>query len=623
MHLINSSVAPSLCSMPLPASNAPRLAILPQIVPIRVVAPLNVIFVQTLNQNRPAVAISTITTDAWFPHALGHTNAAAVEAPTQSQIVKELHKNFNPLPAYSKTPINVENLSKELNNHPDKQLVTELINDLCYGFNIGYLGPEMHNIAQNLKSVNANEAQISEHIIEELKKGRLAGPFNAPPLKNFRTSPIGMVPKKDSSKMRMITDLSSPRGLSINDFISDDEASVHFNNFDSAVKIVAQLGRGAWLSKLDIKSAFRICPVRPADWHYLGFTFRNLFFVDLCLPMGLRSSVNRFTRLSDAISWIMRTNYGITHSTHYLDDYLIAGPASSDKCLKHMQTAINLFADIGVPLAPEKVIGPLTGLTFLGIEIDTMNMSLKLPATKFEELLQEIEIWSTKKKCTKRELLSLIGKLSFAAKVIPSGRTFLRRLIELSTTVSKLTHHITINLQARLDIQWWATYLPTWNGKYKILDSTSTYAHDLQIYTDASGELGFGIFFQGKWVSSTWPFPFKSFSIQWKELFPIYVTCLIWGENFRGKRLIFHCDNQSVVDIWSANSSKCPQIMTLLRRLFFIAATKEFTVNVKHIPGSFNSIADCLSRLQVEKFRQLVPDADRYPTPVPASAWQD
>ena len=306
-----------------------------------------------------------------------------------------------------------------------------------------------------------------------------------------------MVPKKDSSKVRMIT----PRGLSLNDFISDDEASVHFNNFDSAVKTVGQLGHGAWLSKLNIKSAFRICPVCSADWHYLGFTFMNLFFVDLCLPMGLRSSVNRFTRLSNTISWIMQANYGIMHSTDYLDDYLIAGPASSDKCLKHMQAAIKLFADIGVPLAPEEVIGPRTSLTFLSIEIDMLHMPLRLPTMKFDELLGEIKHWSTKRKCTKREMLSLIGKLPFAAKVIPSGHTFLRHLIELSTTVSKLTLHITINLQARLDIQWWAKYLPTWNGRYKILDSSSTYAHDLQIYTNALGELGFGIFFEGKWVS--------------------------------------------------------------------------------------------------------------------------
>ena len=97
------------------------------------------------------------------------------------------------------------------------------------------------------------------------------------------------------------------------------------------------------MAKLDIKSAFRICPVRPADWHLLGFVFQNLYFVDLRLPFGLPSSVNRFTQVSDTLSWIMKTNYHITNSTHYLDDFLLAGPKESRNCHTNMQTTINLF----------------------------------------------------------------------------------------------------------------------------------------------------------------------------------------------------------------------------------------------------------------------------------------
>ena len=63
-------------------------------------------------------------------------------------------------------------------------------------------------------------------------------------------------------------------------------------------------------------------------------------------------------------------------------------------------------------------------------------------------------------KATKRDLLSLIGKLSFAAKDVPSGRLFLRRLIELSNMVSKLHHHIHLNVEVREDIIWWNRFLP-------------------------------------------------------------------------------------------------------------------------------------------------------------------
>ena len=67
-------------------------------------------------------------------------------------------------------------------------------------------------------------------------------------------------------------------------------------------------------------------------------------------------------------------------------------------------------------------------------------------------------------KCTKQQLLSLIGKLSFSCKVLPTGRIFLHRLIDLSTTVKQMHHHIHLTVEARLDLQWWLTFLPQWSG---------------------------------------------------------------------------------------------------------------------------------------------------------------
>ena len=235
-------------------------------------------------------------------------------------IAKILYNNFNPLPNRAPTPINVANLELELELYP-KTLKENLILSLKSGFNIGYHGPEFQALSKNLQSASVHPKALADNILVELTEKRIAGPFSEPPLRNFRTSPIGVVPKKDSKKFRTITDLSSPRGRSINDFIPDSESSVHFNHFDEAVKIVASLGKGALLAKLDIKSAFRICPVHPDDWHLLGFSYQDMFFVDLCLPFGLRSSVNRFSQLADAILWILKNNYAIENATNYLDDY--------------------------------------------------------------------------------------------------------------------------------------------------------------------------------------------------------------------------------------------------------------------------------------------------------------
>ena len=50
--------------------------------------------------------------------------------------------------------------------------------------------------------------------------------------------------------------------------------------FDKAVSMVKHTGRKAFLCKIDIKHAFRLCPVRVADWPLLCYFWLTAFFVD-------------------------------------------------------------------------------------------------------------------------------------------------------------------------------------------------------------------------------------------------------------------------------------------------------------------------------------------------------
>lgn len=140
---------------------------------------------------------------------------------------------------------------------------------------------------------------------------------------------------------------------------------------------------------------------------------------------------------------------------------------------------------MGIPLSPEKLVGPSTKLTYLGIEIDTATMTVQLSSDKLQQLQTKLAARNIKRTCKKRDLLSLIGPLSFACKVIKPGRIFLRRLIELSTTVSSLNHYVTIIAEARADILWWQEFLPTWNGRARIQELPLDF-RTLQLYTDAS-----------------------------------------------------------------------------------------------------------------------------------------
>ena len=217
--------------------------------------------------------------------------------------------------------------------------------------------------------------------------------------------------------------------------------------------------------------------------------------MDTCLPFGLRSAPALLNHYAEALHWIMANRHG-AQLLHYLDDFLLVCPPGRDTCQEAMSRMLMVCDHLGIPVASEKLEGPLT---FLGIVRDTSAKQLRLPPDKLEELTGLIRCWLGRHKATKRELLSLIGKLSFAAKVVPAGRLFLRRLIDLSTTARKLHHHVTLNAEARADIKWWEVFLPSWNGVAMFLDPEWTAADSLQLFTDASGSLGFGDYFKGAW----------------------------------------------------------------------------------------------------------------------------
>ena len=94
------------------------------------------------------------------------------------------------------------------------------------------------------------------------------------------------MPKKDGT-WRIIMDLSSPHGSSTNDYISKEEFSLHYATFDQALSLVARYGKDALMAKLDIKHAFRLCPVRLEDRELLGIHWQGQYYIDLRLPFGM------------------------------------------------------------------------------------------------------------------------------------------------------------------------------------------------------------------------------------------------------------------------------------------------------------------------------------------------
>ena len=115
----------------------------------------------------------------------------------------------------------------------------------------------------------------------------------------YMCPPLGAVEKKDST-YRIILDLSSPKGQAVNDGIDQADYSVRYSSFDDAVDLVHSLGPGSTMAEIDIKHAFRLCPVRPQDYQLLGMCWNGKYYIDTRLPFGSRSSPFIFNSFADA-----------------------------------------------------------------------------------------------------------------------------------------------------------------------------------------------------------------------------------------------------------------------------------------------------------------------------------
>ena len=75
-----------------------------------------------------------------------------------------------------------------------------------------------------------------------------------------------MIPKSyQPGKWRRIVNLSHPEGKSVNEGINSSRCSLQYVQVDDIVNQLLQLGPGALMAKLEVKSAYRIVPVHPDD----------------------------------------------------------------------------------------------------------------------------------------------------------------------------------------------------------------------------------------------------------------------------------------------------------------------------------------------------------------------
>jgi hypothetical protein len=289
----------------------------------------------------------------------------------------------------------------------------------------------------------------------------------------------------------------------------------------------------------------------------------------------------------------------------FLTDDLFACGATAAECQARLDLAINILVRLGWKLQEDKILPPAQRMPFLGVSIDTIDQRLSIPQEKLENYLRAIRRTITDEAAghlMAKDLESLIGKLTWVVEVMIAGKAHIWPLRQ-SLPHGWYHHrriHATAHLgqEARNALLWWDRYMtkalhhPFWVPFW----THSTPLH-CRTFSDASGEIGFGLtvgneVFQGLWEPET-----IARSSGYKELIPILLAVYRLGSDARGKVVVVTTDNLGNVIAINKGSCRSPQSYYLLGLIMELAAEKQIYLVADWSP---RETIDCMDEISKE-----------------------
>ena len=474
---------------------------------------------------------------------------------------------------------------------------------LQFGFPLGlaqevFLEPAL----KNHQSSYSFFTYIDKFLEKEVSKHGVAGPLPQPPFVPTMLSPMMTSPKSPSSRRPVFDaswgDWSLNENTPVKSYLGENYCFTFPTVLDLA-DLIQKEGPGCLLWKRDLERWFMQLPVDPADYDKLGFCWRGRFWWFVSFIWGCRNAGYAGQRVSSAILFILR-KMGIVpgmkkpyNALVYMDDF--AGCESGRRAMAAFEALGKLLEELGVQESVAKACPPSTRMKFLGVEFDTVSMSMRIDQGKLEEITSLSKMWARKTVATKQELQSILGKIMWVSKVVRFSRCFVSRIIGVLKGLRSQKQKVTLSLEVRKDFLWWAEFLPVFNGVEIIVPDTVF----CSVVGDATLQGG------GSWNEQEKQFFSRKFPahlidpriyIHIKEFLVSITSAKLWGHLWEGKRIAIYCDNEAVVKTMVHQKPQDKELQKCLREMLFLACKFHFQPVFIRISTADNDIADFISR---------------------------
>ena len=509
------------------------------------------------------------------------------------------------------TPFIPDEWERLLNKIPFNKF-SDVPNSLRFGFDMGVHTPPSHTYTPpNHASALSYPDHVLSHIHKELSLRRYTGPFSRSRLEfligPFRTSPLGTVPKSHGSlERRIVQDLSFPRNdpsrSSVNDQIDIEDFRCDWGTFNDIRTIVIEAPEGTEAATLDVDSAFRCCPILPAQQCNFVIHWNNSYYLDHDAPFGATSAGGVFGRVADAKSAILESE-NIGPAKNWVDDFTFFRfqvTLSPSPVFSYSLTDIYALAKrLGWPWKESKTRPFASEFTYLGFLWNLSTKTVQIPLQKKLRYLEKLDPWQEDRKFTKKDVESVLGTLVHCSLAVPDGRSRLPSLSRFAASFNFFSSPYvrkTPNPSVLSDLDWWRARLAA-----DFCGSTLSKPPPIspvEFWVDASSTWGIGVVLDNEW--DAWKFSEgwnrDGRNIGWAEIVAIELGLLFAIHiGHSSSHFLIKSDNQGVIHAIKGGKSRSPSQNLVLQRITSHLSEHGLWISSLYVP-SLDNLADPPSR---------------------------
>ena len=385
---------------------------------------------------------------------------------------------------------------------------------------------------------------------------------------------------KSNGKFRMILDLTE-----LNKLIPYE----HFKMFSlkTALDLIQE---GDWMASADLSDAYYTIPINENYKKFLRFQWKGNTLEYQVLPNGLSPGPRIFTKLLKPLYAEMGERGHV--SFPYIDDSFVMGK-NEKHCAAAVGDLVQGFQNLGFTINREKsVLIPTQKLTFLGFDIDSVQMTVSLTEDKVEKFLDlSNKIVKTEKPII-RDVAGLVGVMvAYSPAVEYAGAHFKHlekdKIKALKRAKGNFEDRMWLSEKALGNIQWWRENL---NNARIIRRDEPT----VELFTDASLE-GWGAHTDIEQTGGRWH------NTEMAHINVLELKAILFGLQSLCKNLKTHIrirtDNTTALAyVKNMGGTKSTECLDVASEIWEWAQQNGCWLSITHIPGVDNVLADLRSR---------------------------